>query len=103
MQTKRMFPLVIACLVAGCASQSTVTRLAADSTACDPSNITITELGPSHAGTHRYQTQGCGITHNYVCPNWYYFATSALNLAAMSKSDAVIGLDDPIHCVREKR
>src|SRR5690349_22178494 len=99
-------PLVITLttvLTACTTSPTKVAQLASHNTACELENIRVTELDARLPHTRRYETVGCGTTHNYVCPTWATYAMNALNLYAMSASDDLISVDDPTHCQRERR
>jgi hypothetical protein len=84
----------------GCASRnnfasntSIVTRMAARDTGCQEGQIAVTELENDYAGISRYQTEGCGTTHNYQCRKWDNVVLASVGFINL----------DPRPCTREKR
>lgn len=92
--------LVATLELAGCASEiATVRNIAAENTACDASEISVTKIGESNPGVNHYQTTGCGITHNYRCEAMGKAASTAAGLASRTYLDFAVLQP----CVRENR
>ena len=86
--------IAIPLLIGACASnKAIVSRMEERSTGCDKSSIQVTELEQSFAGRSRYQTVGCGTTHNYVCGKWENIAMAGIGWINL----------DPRPCMRERR